>query len=118
MDSDVQGGGNFLNLFTFILNKHFESSQKLRKDVIGIWENFIRNMLSNYMLCTSTGTLYMLGLSQIMLCPCPSPIFKMYSSEILYETESSFEIENKWKVTDILLAIDISETKYRTNRSF
>ena len=29
-------------------NKHFESFQKLRKDGIGIWKNFIRNMLSNY----------------------------------------------------------------------
>ena len=43
--------------------KHFESSQKLRKDGIGIWENFIRNILSNYLLCTGTGILYMLGLS-------------------------------------------------------
>ena len=33
------------------LNKHFESSQKLQKDGIGIWENFIRNMLSNYTRC-------------------------------------------------------------------
>ena len=64
-------------------------------------------MPSNYMLCTSTGILYMLGLSKIMFCPYPFPIFKIYSSEILYETESSFEIENEWKVTDILLAIDI-----------
>ena len=39
------------------------------------------------MLCT--GVLYMLGLSQIMFCPCPPP---MYTSEILYKTESSFEI--------------------------
>ena len=31
-------------------NKHFESSQKLRKDGIGIWKNFIGNMLSNYIL--------------------------------------------------------------------
>ena len=31
-------------------NKHFESSQKLRKDGIGILENFIENMLSNYIL--------------------------------------------------------------------
>ena len=46
-----------------VWDKHFESSQKLRKDGIGIWENFIRNKLSNYMLCTSTGILYMLGLS-------------------------------------------------------
>ena len=45
-----------------LINKHFESSQKLRKDDIGIWENFIRNMLSNYMLCNGTGILYMLGL--------------------------------------------------------
>ena len=37
------------------------------------------------MLCT--GVLYMLGLSQIMFCPCPPP---MYTSEILYETESSY----------------------------
>ena len=33
------------------INKHFESSQKLRKVGIGIWENFIRNMLSNLKLC-------------------------------------------------------------------
>ena len=29
-------------------NQHFESSQKLRKDGIGIWKNFIGNMLLNY----------------------------------------------------------------------
>jgi len=36
-------------------NKHFESSQKLRKDGIGILENFIENTLSNHIL-----TLYLL----------------------------------------------------------
>ena len=60
----------------------------------------------------------------LMICPCPPPIFKMNTSNLLYETESSFEImlsefENEWKVTDILLAIDIlSETQYRTEKSF
>ena len=33
-----------------LTNKHFESSQKLRKDGIGIWKNFIGNMLSNNIL--------------------------------------------------------------------
>ena len=33
-----------------ISNKHFERSQKLRKDGIGIWKNFIGNMLSNCIL--------------------------------------------------------------------
>ena len=28
----------------------------------------------------------------VMFCPCPTPIFKMYISEILYEKESSFYI--------------------------
>ena len=28
----------------------------------------------------------------VMFCPCPTPIFKMYVSEILYEKESSFYI--------------------------
>ena len=32
------------------INKHFESSQKLRKDGIGILENFIENTLSNFIL--------------------------------------------------------------------
>ena len=41
-------------------NKHFESSQKLRKDGIGILENFIENMLSNYIL-----TLYLIT---VVLC--------------------------------------------------
>ena len=43
---------SFRSMFhVFRKNKHFESSQKLRKDGIGIWENFIRNMLSNLKLC-------------------------------------------------------------------
>ena len=29
------------------------------------------------------------------------PNFQMNTSEILYKTESSFEIENEWKVTDV-----------------
>ena len=41
-------------------NKHFESSQKLQKDGIGILENFIKNMLSNYIL-----TLYLIT---VVLC--------------------------------------------------
>ena len=66
--------------------------------------------ISNYMLCTGTGTLYMLGPSWIMFCPCPSPIFKMNTSEILYKTESSFEImlyelkmSRKWQTFCLLL---------------
>ena len=41
---------NEKNQFYIHINKHFESSQKLRKDGIGIWKNFIGNMLSNYIL--------------------------------------------------------------------
>ena len=43
-------------------NKHFESSQKLRKDGIGIWKNFIGNILTNnnlwFWLSTYTFYLY------------------------------------------------------------
>ena len=59
-------------------NKHFESSQKLRKDAHCCT-----------MLCT--GVLYMLS-HELCSVPVHPPIFKMYTSEILYETESSFEI--------------------------
>ena len=50
-----------------LINKHFESSQKLRKDDIGILENFIGNMLSNYILWfwLSTCTFY---LCTVVLC--------------------------------------------------
>ena len=46
---------SLLKLFVDIVtpghsNKNFESSQKLRKDGIGIWKNFTGNMLSNYIL--------------------------------------------------------------------
>ena len=41
------------------------------------------------MLCT--GVLYMLS-HELCSVPVQPPIFKMYTSEILYETESSFEI--------------------------
>ena len=43
------------------IDKHFESSQKLRKDGIGIWKNFIGNMLSNCVLWfwLSTNTYYL-----------------------------------------------------------
>ena len=44
----------------FQCNKHFESSQNLRKDGIGMLENFIENTLSNYIL-----TLY---LFTVLLC--------------------------------------------------
>ena len=54
----------------------------------------------------------------VMFCPCPPPIFKMYVSEILYERVFILNYviwnENEWRVTDILLAIDVSETHYNS----
>ena len=52
---------NYTILHLYRTNKHFESSQKLRKDGIGIWKNFIGNMLSNNILWfwLSTYTFYL-----------------------------------------------------------
>ena len=83
-------------IFLCYINKHFESSQKLRKDGFGIWKNFIGNMLSNYILWfwLSTNTYY-LSL-HLKLC----------------------YLNWKWVESDRHLTCYWSETQYRTEKSF
>ena len=77
------------------------------KQVLGnckrmVLANFVGNRLSTFILWIwlSTFTLYvvlvhlctvhaksLMNHACVMFCPCPTPIFKIYISEILYETE-------------------------------
>ena len=72
-------------------NKHFESSQKLRRDGTGIWENYVK--LHVYAVYWYWYTVHTRSLiNYVLSLSIPNFCFKMYTSEILYETESSFEI--------------------------
>ena len=41
-DTEEYGGHHGVLKNIWEINKHFESSQKLRKDGIGIWENYVK----------------------------------------------------------------------------